>query len=75
MDAPPIDIVDRHRESVVVEVAADTCDARRCPAKAFGYAQLAHGSLSYCSHHATQFWDELNKQAKFVVDLRDMVLK
>lgn len=62
--------------SRVVEVEDDLCDA--CPAgakvRAYVYADLDSGTLGYCGHHGTKYWDELNRQANFVIDLRHQVL-
>lgn len=57
----------------VIEVAVDECDA--CPAeahvKAYVYAQMPSGhTLSYCSHHGSEYLPELTRQATILVDLR-----
>lgn len=58
-----------------VSVDRDECDA--CPAEAhvqaFVYAEMKSGNtVSYCSHHGTQYMVELTRQAVTVVDLRHL---
>lgn len=72
MPPAPVDIVDRHR-ALVVEVAGDRCDARRCGAEAFVYAEFEVGSLAYCGHHGTEYLPELRRTARAVVDLRHLI--
>lgn len=55
----------------VVELASETCD--RCGAKAFVFAQLAHGAVSFCGHHGTEYWARLIEQAVVVVDMRHTI--
>lgn len=58
-----------------IEVDTDQCDA--CPSeahvKAFVYAEMKSGrTVSYCSHHGTQYLTELTRQANVVIDLRHL---
>lgn len=68
---PPVDIVDRVIE--VVEVPADFCCVRRCPARAYVFAQFEHGSLAWCAHHGTELWAVINEQALVVIDMRHVL--
>lgn len=70
MDDAPVDIVDRDR-SLVVEVAADTCD--RCGHRAFLYAELRTGSLAYCAHHGTAYLGRLIQLGAKIIDRRHLV--
>lgn len=71
MEPAPRDIVDKVR---VIEVATDSCDAKNCPAKAYVYALMPNGhSVSYCSHHGTEYLENLHKVALTVIDLRHTV--
>lgn len=73
MGTPPVDVVDR---PLVVEVAADTCDA--CPAdahvKAFVFAQLPSGrSLAYCGSHGAHHMDALITAGATIIDRRHLI--
>ena len=57
----------------VVEVSTDRCDARDCDAQAYVYAKLPTGSLSYCGHHGTEYWERLQLQSIVVIDLRHQI--
>ena len=69
--APP-DIVDRDRP-LVIEVAGDRCDARKCGAAAYVYAEYPTGSLAYCGHHGTEYLTRLHATAIKVIDLRHLI--
>lgn len=64
----PVDVVDRAR---VIEVDADTCD--RCGHRAYVYAELVTGTLSYCAHHGTEYYSGLLAAGAVIVDLRHQV--
>lgn len=73
MDKPPVDIVDQH-PLTVIEVDADTCDAKGCGVPAFLYAEMkTGGSLSYCGHHGTEYLPRLREQGAKIIDLRHLI--
>ena len=78
MDKAPQDIVDRGKKTTVIEVEVDWCDAcsgSGAQVKAYVFAELPSGrTVCYCASHGTRYWDALNAQARFVVDMRDTVL-
>lgn len=71
MGEPPVDVVDRAVE--VVEVPFERCCRRRCPARAYVFAQFATGELEFCAHHGTELWEQINAQAVVVLDMRQVL--
>ena len=73
MDAAPVDIVDRGKpKTVVIEVESDTCDA--CGSRAYVYVTLkSGGSVAYCGHHGTVWWERLNELAADIIDMRHTI--
>ena len=72
MNPPPRDIVDT---ATVIEVPTDTCDHCGPHVRAYVYAQMKAGPISYCGSCATRYWDTLNSQALKVIDLRHTIGK
>lgn len=72
MEPAPVDVVDRDRP-LVVEVAADRCDAKGCGAQAFVYAEYRTGSLAFCGNHGTEYMPRLTETAVTVIDLRHLI--
>ena len=70
-DPVPVDVVDRGVS--VVEVSGDRCDAKRCGAQAFVFAEFSVGSLAFCGHHGTEYLPGLHASAVRVVDLRHLI--
>ncbi len=66
----PVDVVDR---PLVVEVAADRCDAKGCAAQAFVYAEYPVGSIAFCGHHGTEYFTRLQQTAISLIDLRHLI--
>lgn len=69
---PPADVVDRDRP-LVVEVAPDRCDAKGCGAQAFVYAEYRVGSVAFCGHHGTEYFERLQQTAVALIDLRHLI--
>lgn len=72
MQDTPVDIVDRLRPAVV-EVNGDRCDAKRCGAQAYVYAEYHIGSLAFCGHHGGEYLHRLRATAVTVIDLRHLI--
>ena len=77
MDEAPVDIVDRHRVAVVADAPeyCDACAGTGAQVEAFVFAELpSGGSVAYCGHHGTKYFDRLCEIALVVVDHRDHVM-
>lgn len=57
----------------VITVPTDTCDAKDCPARAYLYAELKTGSLSFCGSHGRMYLPRLTEVAVTIVDLTHLV--
>ncbi|MFH8248790.1 hypothetical protein ACH3VR_00300 [Microbacterium sp. B2969] len=77
MDEPPVDIVDRYRDSVETQAPeyCDTCAGTGARVEAFVFAELPSGrSVAYCAHHGTRYLDGLREIALVIVDHRHLVM-
>ena len=70
LEPAPQGIVDR---PLIIEVAADRCDAKGCGAQAYVYAEYRTGSLAFCGHHGTEHLPRLHETAVTVIDLRHLI--
>ena len=56
-----------------MELAFQPCDA--CGSRSYVFAQVGFGdsTVSYCGHHASKYWENLNTQVRKIVDMRHLI--
>jgi hypothetical protein len=68
---PPVDIVDQHTQTTIIEVERDYCDACDIDVPAKLYAKLPSGkTLTFCRHHGTEYLPGLIADGATIIDHR-----
>lgn len=49
------------------------CDAKKCGAEAFVFAEVNGKELTFCGHHGTEYMPKLMEQGMVIADLRNKI--